>query len=114
MSIETRFRAPLLQQILVGPCFGLYSKIHLICMQRQARHFPTRRGIFGKLYVSFYYKSSTLELAYQQQILARMSPSANIVYLYMFVLLRYPMHNSVRDFIPLMISFYCKQICFSE
>jgi hypothetical protein len=55
-----------------------------------------------------------MELAYQEQILARMSPSASIVYLYMFVLLRYPMHNSVRDFIPLMISFYCEQICFSE
>src|SRR5215207_3270921 len=115
MSIETRFRAPLLQQILVGPCFGLYSKTHLICMQRQARHFPTRRGIFGKAlrFISVI-KSSTLELAYQDQILARTSPSANIVYLYMFVLLRYPMHNSVRDFIPLMISFYCEQICFSE
>src|ERR687890_2505532 len=114
MSIETRFRAPLLRQILVGTCFGLYSKTHLICMQRQARHFPTLEESSVSFTFHFCYKSSTLELAYQEQILARMSPSANIVYLYMFVLLRYSMHNSVRDFIALMISFYCKQICFSK
>ena len=114
MSIENRFRAPLLQQILVGPCFGLYSKTHLICMHDKRGVFQRVEEFSVSFTFHFCYEYSTSELAHQEQIPARMSPSANIVYLYMFVLLRYPMHNSVRDLIPSMISFYCEQICFSE